>query len=67
MDVCNPQWAEEHLYSDGAMCHPTVLIVRRIDEKTIREKVEEKFLGWEYGSFDELVSRAAPLMRWEFA
>lgn len=67
VDVCNPQWAEEHLYSDGAMYHPTVLIVQRIDEKSIREKVEEKFLSCEYGSFDELVNRAAPLMRWEFA
>lgn len=67
VDVCNPQWAEENIYSDGAMSHPTVLIVDRIDEKNIREKVEEMFLGYDYSSFDELVSRATPLMRWEFA
>jgi hypothetical protein len=67
VDVCNPQWAEKHIYSDGSMHHPTVLIVQSIDEKSIGERIEEKFLNCEYGSFDELVNRAAPLMRWEFA
>jgi GTPase Era involved in 16S rRNA processing len=67
VDVCNPQWAEEHIYSDGAMSHPSVLIVQRIDEKNIKETVEEKFLNCEYDSFEELASQAAPIMRWEFA
>lgn len=66
MDVCNPQWADEHIYSEGAMSHPTVIIVRSIDEKTIREKIERKFLSREYESFHDFVRQAAPVLQWEF-
>ena len=66
VDVCNPQWADEHIYSEGAMSHPTVIILPKIDEKTIREKIEEKFLNREYESFQEFVDHAAPVLQWEF-
>jgi hypothetical protein len=67
VDVGNELWAQEYLDTYGTPPHPTILVVERIDEKYIREKVEEMFLDCEYGSFEELVRRAAPLMRWEFA
>jgi hypothetical protein len=67
VNVCNLQWAEHYFDTYGETPLPTVIIVERIDEKHIEEKVQEMFLDCEYGSFDELVSRVAPLMRWEYA
>lgn len=67
VDVCNPRWAEDHLDPDGETPDPSVLIVQEVNEKNIRERIEEEFLSCDYSSFDELVSRSAPLMRWEFA
>jgi hypothetical protein len=64
--VCNARWADEHP-DEKALADRSILVVRAIDEETIGKEVEERLLNRDFDSFDELVGRAAPLLRRESA